>query len=74
MPIATIDKVEALIAIISRAEIQQLSPIRRQRLTQALRYLADMADTAKKADPRSGALAQLRDGERAEDGDLTGHK
>jgi hypothetical protein len=74
MPIATIDKIEALIAGVTREQIQQLSPIRRQRLTQALRYIADMADPSQKADPRSGALGQLRDGERAEDCDLPAHK
>jgi hypothetical protein len=66
MPIAALDKIEAMIAGVTRDEIQALSPNRRQRLTQALRYLADLADPSKPADPRSGPLARLRDGERAE--------
>jgi hypothetical protein len=71
MPLATI---EALIEGITREQVEAMPPIRRQRLTQALRYLADLADPSRPADPRSGALASLRDGERPEDCTLPGHE
>jgi hypothetical protein len=69
-----IDTLEAMLAGVTRKQIEALSPIRRMRLTQALRYLADIADPSKPADPRSGPLARLRDGERAENCTLPGHE
>jgi hypothetical protein len=67
MSIALIEQIEALVAAASKDEIQALPPIRRQRLTQALRYLADQIDPAKDSDPRASALAGIQGGERAED-------
>jgi hypothetical protein len=61
-----IDTLEALLEGITREQIASWSPVRRMRLTQALRYLADLADPSKPAEPRSGPLARLRAGERAE--------
>ena len=74
MPIAVLSKIEALIAGVTRDEIRAMSPVHRMRLVQALRYLADLADPQKDSDPRAGALARLRDGERAEDCTLPGHE
>jgi hypothetical protein len=62
----TIATIEALLACVSQEQLQVLSPVRRMRLAQILRHVATMADPSKPADPREGALARLRDGERAE--------
>jgi hypothetical protein len=74
MPIGALDKIDALVAGVTRAEIEALPPTHRMRLAQALRHVADLADPAKPAGQRSGALARLQDGERAEDCTLPSDK
>lgn len=70
----TIATIEALIAGVTREQLEALSPLRRMRLAQMLRHVATLADPSKPANPRAGALARLRDGETAEDCTLPGHE
>ena len=74
MPIAVLDKIDALVAGVARAEIEAMPPARRQRLAQALRHVADLADPPKPDAPKEGTLARLQSGERAEDCTLPGHE
>jgi hypothetical protein len=43
-------KIDALLAGITTADIENLPPVHRQRLAQALRRIADMADPPPKAE------------------------
>jgi len=55
--ILSIEKIDALVAGISRDEIQRMPPVHRQRLAQALRYVADLCDPpTKAAEPPKAAL------------------
>jgi hypothetical protein len=63
MPIATL---EALLEVVTKEQLEALSPIRRMRLAQTLTYVAGLADPRKPPDPRSGPLALLHAGERSE--------
>jgi hypothetical protein len=66
MAIVALEHLEAMAEGITREDLEALTPIRRVRLAQLLRHLATLADPTRPADPRAGALARLRDGERAE--------
>jgi hypothetical protein len=61
--IAPVDKAAALLAGITRAEVEALPPAHRQRLAQALRRVADFCDPPA-ALPKEGVLARLGQGER----------
>jgi hypothetical protein len=60
-----IAKIDALLAGITRADIQALAPVHRFRLACALRRIADIADPRPEPPrPTSGVLADLADGAR----------
>jgi hypothetical protein len=42
---------DALLAGITKADLEMMPPAHRQRLAQALRQIADLADPPRKADP-----------------------
>ena len=64
--LTSIEKIDALMAGVTRADIQRMPPTHRQRLAQVLRYIADLADPPKAHSPKVGVLAELRDGQRVE--------
>jgi hypothetical protein len=64
--LTSIEKIDALMAGVTRADIQRMPPTHRQRLAQVLRHVADLADPPKVHSPKAGVLAQLRDGQRGE--------
>ena len=64
--LTSIEKIDALMAGVTRADIQRMPPAHRQRLAQVLRYIADLADPPKAHSPKAGVLAELRDGQRGE--------
>ena len=65
--ISPIDKIDALLAGISKANIVGMPPANRRRLAQALRHVADLADPPQRPEPpRSGILADLKSGARTE--------
>jgi hypothetical protein len=49
--LASIEKIDALVAGVTKAEIQRMPPAHRQRLAQVLRYIADLADPPKAEAP-----------------------
>jgi len=49
--LASIEKIDALVAGVTKAEIQRMPPAHRQRLAQVLRYIADLADPPKVHSP-----------------------
>jgi hypothetical protein len=54
--ILSVEKIDALVAGITRDEIQRLPPAHRLRLAQALRHVADLCDPpAKAAEPPQAA-------------------
>jgi hypothetical protein len=63
-----IDRIDALIAGVTRAEIQKMPPIHRQRLAQALRHVADLCDPPAPPEKQKpvGVLADLGAGARTE--------
>jgi hypothetical protein len=64
--VTLIDKVDGLLAGITRNDIERMAPAYRRRLAQALRRIADIADMPPKSDPpKSGILGSLHDGERS---------
>jgi hypothetical protein len=64
--LSSIEKIDALMAGVTRADIQRMPPAHRQRLAQVLRHIADLADPPKTHNPDSGVLGELRDGHRVE--------
>jgi hypothetical protein len=59
------DKIDGLMAGLSRNDIERMSPVARQRLAQALRRVANLCDPPPPPPAqRSGVLAALKDGER----------
>jgi hypothetical protein len=65
--LTSIQKIDALMAGITRAEIQAMPPAYRQRLAQVLRHIADLADPPERRErPKTGVLADLHDGKRAD--------
>ena len=62
--ITPIQKIEALLVAITRAEIDALPAAKRQRFAQLCRHLADLAE-AKAPPPKAGVLSDLRNGNRA---------
>jgi hypothetical protein len=56
-------KIDALIAGITRDDVQKMPQAHRQRLAQALRYVADLCDPPA-SPPSSGVLAALRENPR----------
>ena len=67
--LSPITKVDALLAGMTRADIEKMPPAHRQRLAQALRHIADIADPPPKAaaqTPKGGILGDLGSGARAE--------
>jgi hypothetical protein len=61
-----IEKVDALLSSVTRADIEHLAPAQRRRLAAVLRHIANLADPPKQEQPKSGVLADLRRGVRAE--------
>jgi hypothetical protein len=62
--VAALTKIDALVAGVTRAEIQALPPAHGQRLAQVLRHIADVADPPKKPERlKTGVLADLRGGQ-----------
>jgi hypothetical protein len=57
---------DALVAGVTKAEIQRMPPAHRQRLAQVLRYIADLADPARCA-PRLDFLVSIHARVRAGD-------
>jgi hypothetical protein len=64
--LTSIEKIDALVAGVTRADIQRMPPAHRQRLAQVLRHIADLADPPRPQSPGAGVLAELRDGQRVE--------
>jgi hypothetical protein len=64
--LTSIEKIDALMAGVTRADIERMPPAHRQRLAQVLRYIAHLADPPKVHSPKAGVLAELRDGQRVE--------
>lgn len=65
--LTSIQKIDAMMAGVTRAEIQAMPPAYRQRLAQMLRHIADLADPPKKRElAKSGVLGDLHDGKRAD--------
>jgi hypothetical protein len=67
MSIAT--KVAALLVAVRRQDVEELSPVERQRLANLCRYVASLAEPQVAqvgAPPRSGVLDDLKSGRRAE--------
>ena len=63
--IATIDKLEALLAGVAKPDLERAPPAQRRRLAQALRHVADLCDPPARTDlPKSAVLATLREGPR----------
>ena len=62
----TMDKIDGLVAGITKAEIEGMEPALRQRLAKALRRVADLADLPKAEAPKEGLLHDLRDGRGAD--------
>jgi hypothetical protein len=58
--VTLIEKIDALIAGLSKNDLERMPPLHRQRLAQALRRVADLADPP--APPPSGVLSELEDG------------
>jgi hypothetical protein len=64
--LSTIGKIDALLAGITLGDIERMPTEHRQRLAQAFRRIADLADPPKKQGaPSGGVLASLRNGERS---------
>ena len=57
MPI--VDKVIALLGVLSPQDIQAMPPAQRQRFVNLCRRLAEVAETPAKAVPKSGVLYDL---------------
>jgi hypothetical protein len=57
--IPSIEKIDALISGVTRDDIKKMPPAPRQRLAQALRYIADLADPPRSDAPKAGVLAHL---------------
>jgi hypothetical protein len=64
MSIAT--KVAALLVAVRRQDVEELSPVERQRLANLCRYVASLAEPATGAPERTGVLLDLKSGRRAE--------
>jgi hypothetical protein len=64
--LTSIEKIDALMAGVTRADIERMPPAHRQRLAQVLRHIAHLADPPKVHSPKAGILAELRDGQRVE--------
>jgi hypothetical protein len=64
--LASIEKIDALVAGVTKDDIQRMPPAHRQRLAQVLRYIADLADPPRVHGPKAGVLAELRDGQRVD--------
>jgi hypothetical protein len=65
--VTAIERIDALLAGITKADIEAMEPAVRRRLAKALRRLADLADPpAKPEEPKAGVLADLKDGQRVE--------
>jgi hypothetical protein len=65
--VTAIDRIDALLAGITKADIQAMPSALRRRLAQALRRIADLADPlAKPAEADVGVLADLKDGQQIE--------
>lgn len=64
--LSVLQKVEGLLAGITRSDIERMRPAYRRRFAQALRRVAEIADPQPKPEPpKAGVLARLHDGERA---------
>jgi hypothetical protein len=64
-----IDKLNAMLAGMTRADIEALPPAQRERLAQLLRHLANIADPPARRTveiPKGGVLGDLGNGGRAE--------
>lgn len=64
--ITAIDRIDAVLAGITKADIEALRPEFRCRIARALRRVADLADAPKTEAPKVGVLADLGDGHRTE--------
>lgn len=64
--IPLLQKIEALLAGITRAKIEAMPPASRQWLAQALRRVADLCDPPAVTAPKAGVLADLHQGKRAD--------
>ena len=71
MPITTLDRITALFASLEPGALDQLTPVERERFGHLCRRWAELAERAQHivdgageapAPPRSGVLADLRDG------------
>jgi hypothetical protein len=64
--IPSVQKIDALVAGITRIEVEKMPAAQRVRLAQVLRYVADLADPPTKAEPpTAGVLARLHGGDRS---------
>lgn len=65
--LSVLEKVEGLLAGITRSDIERMRPAYRQRFAQALRRIADIADPPPKPEPpKAGVLADLSEGWRVD--------
>jgi hypothetical protein len=64
MSIAT--KVAALLVAVRRQDVEELSPVERERLANLCRYVASLAEPVTGAPDRTGVLLDLKSGRRAE--------
>lgn len=65
MPIDLTDKIVALFAALSDDDIDALPPVRRRRLAEQCRRVANRAEADRKQ-PRAGVLADLKRGVRSD--------
>ena len=61
-----IEKIDALLAGVTRSEVEHLAPAQRQRLAFVLRHIANLADPPNADAPKAGILADLKRGVRSE--------
>jgi hypothetical protein len=64
MPIALTDKIVALLASLSPADIEALPPVQRRRFADGCRRAAELAESQerRRTHPKAGVLAALSDG------------
>jgi hypothetical protein len=59
------DKIEGLMTAVTQSELDAMAPAARRRFADLCRHMADRAEPRRGA-PKSGVLARLKEGERAQ--------
>lgn len=65
MPVTNIDRLEAMLATVGKADIEVLSPAERRRLANGCKRVALLA-VPEPVEPKEGVLDRLQRGERSE--------